>query len=563
MFKRQTAPAAAPLLTPEMQALYRSQAVIEFSPDGVIQYANENFLAATGYTLGEIKGKHHSMFMAPEDAQSPDYRAFWQNLRNGEFDMKEYRRFGKGGREIWIQASYNPVLDKNGNVVRIIKFATDITASKLHSADYNGQIQAINKSQAVIEFDLDGIILNANGNFLNAVGYTIDEVKGAHHRMFVPAEYAKSEEYAAFWRGLREGHYDHGEYKRIGKDGREIWIQASYNPIFDMNGKPFKVVKYASDITEQKIRNADFREQIAAINKAQAVVEFDLDGIVRNANENFLKTMGYTIEEIRGQHHRMFVEPALAASEEYAAFWDNLRNGIFDARVYKRVAKGGREVWIQASYNPILDDEGRPMKVVKYASDITDMIDLTQRTTENVNKVSGATEELLSSIDEISQNMSKTESATESILQQTRSAGESSSRLVEATKLMEGIVNLIRDIAGKVNLLALNATIEAARAGEAGKGFAVVASEVKNLATATTAATNDIEKEISTVQTISGEVANDVEQIVEGGQKVEEYVSAVSQSLNRQSQITHDMAHYARLTLEDVQSMTQKVRGNG
>lgn len=405
--------------------------------------------------------------------------------------------------------------------------------------------------------------MNANENFLKAVGYSLGEVKGRHHRMFVTPEYAQSAEYAAFWKGLRAGRYDQGEYKRLGKDGREIWIQASYNPILDMNGNPFKVVKYASDITAQKIRNADFREQIAAINKAQAVVEFDLDGHVRNANENFLKTMGYTLEEIRGLHHRMFVEPAVAASAEYSAFWDNLRKGIFDARVYKRVAKGGREVWIQASYNPIMDDEGRPMKVVKYASDITDMIDLTQRTTENVNRVSGATEELLSSINEISQNMAKTENATESILHQTRSAGESSSRLVEATKSMEGIVNLIRDIAGKVNLLALNATIEAARAGEAGKGFAVVASEVKNLATATTTATDDIEKEISTVQTISSEVANDVERIVDGGQKVEEYVSTVSGSLNRQSQITHDMAHYARLTLEDVQSMTLKVRGNG
>ena len=355
----------------KQKAIDRAQAAIEFNLDGTILTANENFLATVGYTLDEIQGQHHRMFVEPEFARSAEYAAFWEKLGRGDFEAAEYKRLGKDGKEIWIQASYNPILDLNGKPVKVVKYATDVTEQKLRNADYKGQIAAVGKAQAVIEFNLDGTILTANENFLATVGYTLDEIQGQHHRMFVEPEFARSAEYAAFWEKLGRGDFEAAEYKRLGKDGKEIWIQASYNPILDLNGKPVKVVKYATDVTEQKLRNADYKGQIAAVGKAQAVIEFNLDGTILTANENFLATVGYTLDEIQGQHHRMFVEPEFARSAEYAAFWEKLGRGEFEAAEYKRLGKDGKEIWIQASYNPILDLNGKPFKVVKFATDVT------------------------------------------------------------------------------------------------------------------------------------------------------------------------------------------------
>ncbi len=355
----------------QISAISKAQAVIEFETDGTIITANDNFLGAMGYSLEEVKGKHHRMFVEPAYEQSAEYREFWQRLGRGEYQVAEYKRLGKGGKEIWIQASYNPIMDVEGNTIKVVKYATDITEQKLKNAFYQGQIAAIGKSQAVIEFNMDGTIKNANENFLMAMGYSLPEIKDKHHRMFVDPEYANSHEYHNFWQNLREGKFQTGEYKRLAKGGKEVWIQASYNPIFDLNGKPVRVVKYATEVTEEKTKNAFYEGQIAAIGKSQAVIEFDVEGIILDANENFLQTMGYSLPEIKGKHHRMFVESAVANSAQYKTFWSDLRTGQFQQAEYKRVGKGGKSVWIQASYNPILDLNGSVYKVVKYATDIT------------------------------------------------------------------------------------------------------------------------------------------------------------------------------------------------
>jgi methyl-accepting chemotaxis protein len=238
--------------------------------------------------------------------------------------------------------------------------------------DWRGQIAAIGKAQAVIEFDLDGTIRTANDNLLRAVGYTLDEIQGKHHSLFVEPAQRDSAEYRAFWAKLARGEYDAGQYRRLGKGGREIWLQASYNPILGANGKPCKIVEYAADITVQKGRAADYKGQLAAINKAQAVIEFDLDGTVRTANEIFLRTVGYALDEIKGRHHSLFVEPAQRESGEYRALWAKLARGEYDAGQYRRLGKGGREIWLQAAYNPIMDANGKPFKVVNFATDITE-----------------------------------------------------------------------------------------------------------------------------------------------------------------------------------------------
>jgi PAS domain S-box-containing protein len=258
-----------------MNAVDRVMAVIEFNPDGAIISANANFSSAMGYGLDEIQGRHHRMFAEPSYAASDEYRRFRERLNRGEYVSGEFKRFAKGSREIWLQASYNPIMDASGKVARVVKFATDITEQKNRAIDATGQLEAINRSQAVIEFNLDGTIITANPNFCNAVGYALPDIKGRHHRMFVEPAYGSSMEYQQFWESLRRGEFQAAEYKRIGGDGRTIWIQASYNLIRNADGVPVKVVKYATDITatvEKRIRNEKLSNEI----------ERELSGIADN-----------------------------------------------------------------------------------------------------------------------------------------------------------------------------------------------------------------------------------------------------------------------------------------
>ncbi|WP_420854618.1 methyl-accepting chemotaxis protein [Sneathiella marina] len=559
-----------------LAALDKSQAIIHFSNEGTILDANENFLNAMGYSLEEIVGNKHSMFVAPEEADSVDYANFWAALGRGEFQAAEYKRFDKSGNEIWIQASYNPILDKSGTVSRVVKFATDITAQKIQNADYEGQIDAVNKSQAVISFKLDGTIIDANDNFLGAVGYSIDEIRGEHHRKFVEPAYGESAEYAEFWASLGRGEFQAAEYKRIGKGGKEIWIQASYNPIFDPSGKPVKVVKYATDITARVLQNADFQGQIDAVNKSQAVISFKLDGTIIDANDNFLGAVGYSIDEIRGEHHRKFVEPTYGESAEYAEFWASLGRGEFQAAEYKRIGKGGKEIWIQASYNPIFDPSGKPFKVVKYATDVTAQViarhegervgkivdenldkilssvgDANLQTNsavtasgnalQTVQSVAAAAEEFQSSAQEISRSMTASKTEVNKANQEASNADNSTKELATAAQAMSNIIEVIQGIAAQINLLALNATIESARAGEAGKGFAVVATEVKSLASQVANATDQIATEISGMQSISDNVVDNLTSIRNAIVAVESSVTSVAGAVEEQTATTKEI----------------------
>jgi methyl-accepting chemotaxis protein len=374
MSKAEKATMAAADLLAIYQALDRVQAIVEFDLDGTVVTANENFLRLFGYGLAEVAGKHHRIFCELSYADSEAYAEFWQKLGRGEYHAAEFKRLAKGGKEIWLQASYNPVLDKDGEPVRVVKFATDVTASKLQKAEFEGKVQAIDRAQAVIEFDLDGTVITANENFLRIFGYSLDEVAGKHHRVLCEPSYAESDAYAEFWKKLGGGEYHAAEFKRLTKGGKEIWLQASYNPIFDMDGRPFKVVKFATDVTAAKLQNAEFEGKVQAIDRAQAAIEFDLDGTVITANENFLRIFGYSLDEIRGKHHRIFCDPGYAESPAYTEFWQKLGRGEYESGEFKRIGKDGTELWLQASYNPIFDADGRPLKVVKFAADISDEV---------------------------------------------------------------------------------------------------------------------------------------------------------------------------------------------
>jgi methyl-accepting chemotaxis protein len=529
----------------QVRAISKSQAVIEFDLTGTILAANENFLKALGYSLSEIQGKHHSMFVEQATRDSAPYREFWASLGRGEYQAAEYKRIGKGGKEVWIQATYNPMLDRDGKVYKVVKFATDITAEKFGSLQDAGMIAAIRRAQAVIEFNLDGTIVTANDNFLKALGYSLSEIHGKHHSMFVEPSMRDSAVYREFWASLKRGEYQAAEYKRVGKGGKEIWILATYNPIFDEKGKPFKVVKFATDVTEQKLRTADLAGQIAAIGKSQAVIEFNMDGSILTANANFLNAMGYSLGEIKGKHHSMFVDASDRDGAAYREFWANLNAGQYQAGEYKRNGKGGKEVWIQASYNPILDMNGKPFKVVKYATDTTAQV-IARKKSETVRgmmeTVASGAEELNASVREISETMAKSRQTASEAVGRVEAADQQAQRLSAASESMGGIVELIGNITGQINLLALNATIESARAGEAGRGFAVVASEVKNLASQAKQATDKIGQEIGNLNGISADVVSALSAIKQSIQDVSEYVTSTAAAVEEQSTVTSEMS---------------------
>jgi methyl-accepting chemotaxis protein len=408
---------------------------------------------------------------------------------------------------------------------------------------------------------MDGTIITANKNFLSVMGYTLDEVQGNHHSMFADPEYAKSSDYKDFWKRLNAGEYFVDEFQRYGKGGKVVWIQASYNPIMDMNGRPLKVVKYASDITAQKLAASDVKGQLTAIGKSQAVIEFNLDGTIITANENFLTAMGYSLPEIKGHHHSMFVDSAESSTPQYKAFWEKLGRGEFDSNVYKRVAKGGREIWIQASYNPIFDPSGKPYKVVKYATDVTSTIE-TVKTAEasvaNLSAIAAAVEEMTAAVAEISKNMNSSRDAAIGIQKESIDSSSAANQLGSKMESMNNVVQVINNIAGQVNLLALNATIEAARAGEAGKGFAVVASEVKNLANQTAKATEDITLQIKEIQDATTSVVSNISNIEKSASNVSEYVTSVSSAIEEQTAVTREISMNVQKLTTSMQSITEK-----
>ncbi|KAA1234377.1 Biofilm dispersion protein BdlA [compost metagenome] len=464
-----------------LAALSKSQAIIEFDLSGKILTANENFCRALGYELSEIVGRHHSMFVEPSVVSSQDYKAFWSKLSAGQFDQRQYKRIGKGGREVWIEASYNPVF-RRGKPVKVVKIATDITDRKLKAAEDAGKIDALSRAQAIIEFSPDGEVLTANENFLAALGYSLAEVQGRHHSMFCEPAYTQSPQYKQFWERLAGGDLVADEFMRLGKGGRKVFIQASYNPIFDLNGKVFKVVKFATDVTG-RVENVE--------KLAQCLTDLAEGDLAQSIDKPFIPSL----ERLRTDFN--------AASEKLK------RAMTLVSENAGAISSGSNEIRSAA------DDLAR--RTEQQAASIEETAAALEEITTAVNDSSRRAEEA-------GKIVARARDHAEHSGQVVRDAIGAMDQIEKSSREISNIIGVIDEIAFQTNLLALNAGVEAARAGEAGKGFAVVAQEVRELAQRSATAAKEIKSLINASGT---QVENGVGLVTRAGSALQEIAEQV------------------------------------
>ncbi len=372
------------------------------------------------------------------------------------------------------------------------RLAAALAACESRLAVSQQTLDAIRNTMAYIEFSADGIILDANSRFLDVMGYTLETIRGRHHRMFCTPELLASPAYDAFWQRLARGESFSDRFLRLGRDGRRIWLEASYLPIRDAHGRVERVIKLAADISARVETEQRQSSLLTAINRSMAVIEFSTRGEIRDANDNFLATMGYRLDEIRGKHHSMFCSAEDGRSETYRQFWQQLNRGEYVSDNFRRLKRNGEIVWLRATYNPVYDASGALSGVVKFATDITAQIVQREAESAAARLAYDTARETDASAAQGATAVEQTTAVVRGIASELGRVSGQISALNGQSEQISSIVQVIRSIAEQTNLLALNAAIEAARAGDQGRGFAVVADEVRNLAARTAQATVEI-----------------------------------------------------------------------
>ncbi len=425
----------------------------------------------------------------------------------------------------------------------------DLEASKKKLEALDNLVRSLNRSVATIRFSPNGEVQEANSLFLNTLGYTLEEVVGQHHRIFCVGKYTESPEYRQFWDRLRAGEAQVGTFERKRKDGSTLWLEATYFPVMDAENKVVGVFKVAQDVTRKQLEWTSLRAISDALNLSMAVIEFELDGTIITANQNFLDAMGYSLADIAGKHHRMFCTDEFY--QKHPDFWAHLGSGRFESGLFERRDARGNPVWLEASYNPIKDSNGKVLKVIKFGSNVT-------RQMEEKLAVSKASEMSVSTAEETAQIaveggnlLNESVSMSNTILDEVASTSELLQKLNEQSTSIEAIVSTIRSIADQTNLLALNAAIEAARAGDQGRGFAVVADEVRQLANRTSQSTLEIETVVNENKQLSKSATDRMSKVSENVKVSNEQIAQANRVMTEIQQGAENVSRTASALLNN------------
>ena len=601
----------------QLAAISKAQPMCYYDMQGMILEVNLNFEQLVGYSRSDLIGRHVSMFVDETTRRSGEYRKLieelWGRLVSGQECHGEGKRRVGGGKEIWVHYSYNPILDSVGKPYKILNLLRDISKEKMAEADQAGQIAAISKAQAVIEFNMDGTILAANDNFLSALGYSLDEIKGKHHSIFVDEAYRQSPAYKEFWAKLNRGEYDAAEYKRIGKGGREVWIQASYNPIFDLDGKPFKVVKYASNITAQKEavnammadammlskaavegklstradankHQGDYRKVVEGVNATLDAVIGPLNVAAKYVDDisvglmeasDVLTAMAANDYTRRFKGTRMLLKITDAYNGDFNTIKNNL-NACIEALAGVGTATNKTADTVHASVNQIarnaqaLSGSSQQLAAASQqmsgnaeetSAQASTVAGATQQVTTNLNSVATGAEEMTSTVQSISSNAGEAAKIAGDAVRTANSANATVAKLGESSAEIGQVIKVITSIAQQTNLLALNATIEAARAGEAGKGFAVVANEVKELAKQTAKATEDISQKITAIQEDTKRAVESIGSITSIINQINDISGTIATAVEEQSATTNEMSRNVQEAAKGSGEISQNIQG--